>query len=662
MSFSDAVDPWPEDPDLGYAPRTGGIWAARGAASAEDSESAPRLLVDVGAMYLRFALQWPDRLDFAATLVCAECDSLEKATLTVLQRFFPDDPLGQVRHAVFAVANPVTGDFVALTNHPWRFSVSAMRRNLRLQTLLVVNDFTAMAMALVDLQPRDTLDLGGSGVQPRQVRSVMGPGTGFGMAGLVPLDGRYTVIGSEGGHVPYAPLNALEAVAVAQAHERYGHPSVERLLSASGLEMIFDVLTTLEQTEGMVAQLSGLPPSAARLEARSEPVRTGCSAREIAGLAQARRPQPLAQQAVGVFCAMLGSVAGNLALSFGSLGGVYLAGGMLPHWGDLLPRSGFRQRFTDKGRFARYLEPISTQLITAPHGVFRGLSALLADHLRQEHGTARLLLDVREAYPRLSVSEKKVASDLLSAPRLWLRDPVSQIAQRSQVSAPTVLRFCRSLGFQGLSEFKFSLGAGLAATLPRVTRPAVPDDAAGTRLDKHIHRQCAALQTLRDRLTTAAFDGLSLSLARLKYGLILPPQGLPAVAALVPLLQDALATATGATLLSPDSVDAQAALLARLQPEEALVVLDIAAGSEEQGAWSVLAARRPELAPALCAARERGVCLLVAGLSADPSPEAAAVGPDPRLSAATAPAWLHLAWLQTLLDDGVLRIASEKAT
>ncbi|MEJ7136891.1 glucokinase [Amphibiibacter pelophylacis] len=636
-----AADPWPDDPGLGYAPRTGGVWAASAGQAGEDSESAPRLLVDVGGMYLRFALQWPDRLDFAATLVCAEWPGLEEATLAVLQRVFPDDPLGQVRHAVFAVANPVTGDFVALTNHPWRFSVSAMRRNLCLQTLLVVNDFAAMAMALVDLQPGDTLDLGGGPPQPRQVRAVMGPGTGLGMAGLLPVDERWTVLSSEGGHVPYAPHNALEALAVVQVQSRYGHPSAERLLSASGLELLFDLCCTLERTPGRVAHLEILEPAAAAqmgLAGREALATSGCSAREIAALAQARRPQPQALQAIALFCGILGSVAGNLALTLGSLGGVYLAGGMLPHWADLLPRSGFRDRFTRKGRFAAYLAPVSTQLIVAPHGVFRGLSALLADHLRQEHGTARVLLDVREAYPRLSVSEKKVAGDLLSAPRPWLRDPIAQIARRCQVSAPTVLRFCRSLGYQGLSEFKLRLGAGLAVA-PVALAAATPEDTAQTRLQRHVQAQCAALQQQRQRLDAAAFDALALALAGLRHGLVLAPARQQALSALA---LELLAAPGGAVLSAPTSPAAQQAVLAALAPGDALLALALPAGTPDDEAWDALATAWPDLASGLRPARARGVRLLALGL-------------PPGLEDAT---WLHLAWLQTLVDDGLLRAAS----
>lgn len=450
--------------------------------ASEGADEGLRLLADVGGTTIRFALesatgQWL----VTDSLPTAPHASLEDAVRAFLARH--EQPL--VRHAAFSVPNPVGGDWVRITNHPWQFSVEAMRRSLKLQTLMVVNDYAALAMGLSRLEAGELVQVGGGTPAAGGVIGLLGAGTGLGVSALVPSPTRPVALSTEGGHVSYAAQDEDEACVVALARERHGHASAERLISGPGLELVHEAL----------ARRDGRPPAQWRRRAP-----------EISAAAMAAEPEPLAQRALEVFCAMLGTVAGNLALTLGATGGLYIGGGIVPQILPFFRQSAFRARFEAKGRFAEWLRAIPTYVITAPRPTLDGTSAMLQDHLSAEHGAQRLLGDVKAALPNLSTSERVVAQDVLSAPRAWLTDPIAQIAERCDVSTPTVMRFCRSMGFKGLSDFKLRLGAGLSG------RTQVPhrdvDAAAPTseRLATVIDNSISALVALRDRLRPEAFD------------------------------------------------------------------------------------------------------------------------------------------------------------
>ncbi|PXW96682.1 RpiR family transcriptional regulator [Sphaerotilus hippei] len=455
--------------------------------SAVPYADGPRLLADVGATNIRLALEIaPDQFSVSAVLPCAEHDSLEHA----LQAFLATAGHPVIRHAALSLPNPITGDHIKLTNHPWAFSVEAMRRHLDLQTLLAVNDYTALAMGLTRLEPQERVRIGGGEAAPGGVIGVIGPGSGLGVSALVPFQDRNVALITEGGHVSYPPQDADEAELVALATQRFGHASGERLISASGLEL----------THELLASRSGLPPP--RL-----------SAPEISARAQATPADPVALRALEMFCAMLGTVAGNLALTLGSTGGVYIGGGIVPQMLPFLARSAFRQRFESKGRFRSWLERVPTWVAVAPRSALRGASAMLDDHLTADHGAGPLLVEIRAAMDRLSTSERTVAQDLLSAPRAWMSDSIARIAERCGVSTPTVMRFCRSMGFKGLADFKLRLGSGLSGTTKVAHREVQHEDPTAERIGKIFDNSISALIALRDRLHPAAFERATAALA-----------------------------------------------------------------------------------------------------------------------------------------------------
>lgn len=326
-------------------------------ASSTGSFAAPRLLADIGGTNARFALELaPGRFEQVQVLGCGEHPTLADAI-----RVYLASPAvaaaGQVRHAAVAIANPVDGDQVRMTNHHWQFSIEALRQELGFETLLVVNDFYALARSLPHLHDGDKVKIGGGEPRGGAPLGLLGAGTGLGVSGLVPAGSSWTALSSEGGHVTFSPANALEVAILQYAWREFPHVSAERFLSGAGVELIHRAL----------AHIEGRAP-----EAVAAPE---ISRRALAGECA------LAGQVLDVFCGMLGTVAGNLAVTLGAQGGVYIGGGIVPRLGERFAGSPFRQRFEQKGRFQSYLAAVPTYVITAEYPAFLGVSAILSEKL-----------------------------------------------------------------------------------------------------------------------------------------------------------------------------------------------------------------------------------------------------------------------------------------
>lgn len=324
------------------------------------SAAAPRLLADIGGTNARFALETaPHCFEAVAVLACNEYADLSAAVAAYLSRLDVRQVWGgAIAHAAIAIANPVDGDLVQMTNHHWSFSIQQLRRELGLQTLLVVNDFTALAMALPQLAEHERIQIGGGRAQAGRAIGLIGAGTGLGVSGIIPAGERWIPLASEGGHVTFAPADETEVDILRLVWQEYPHVSAERLISGMGLELLYRALQSL------AGQPQAEPLSAAEISRRA--LDRSCA---------------LCLKAVEVFCAMLGTIAGNLAMTLGATGGMYIGGGIVPRLGHLFAGSAFRQRFEAKGRFATYLTQIPTYLITAEYPAFLGVSAILSEQL-----------------------------------------------------------------------------------------------------------------------------------------------------------------------------------------------------------------------------------------------------------------------------------------
>ncbi len=444
---------------------------------------SPRLLADIGGTYARFALELaPGRLAHMASLRCAAHADFHAAVSAYLQAL-PPGALGAgsgqaLEHAAVAIANPVEGDRVRMTNYHWQFSIEQMRQRLGLQTLVVVNDFTALAMALPRLAPGQRRQVGGGQVVERSVIGVLGAGTGLGVSGLIPAGDGWVALGTEGGHTSFAPRDEREIAILRYALQRFDHVSFERLLSGPGLELV----------DAALRDRAGLPAA-------------GLPAPEITRRAL-DGSDALCAEAVDTFCAMLGTAAANMAVTLGALGGVYIGGGIVPRLGEYFDRSPFRARFEDKGRFSDYLRAIPSFVVTAENATFLGASAILATQLQALQGGegAALLGQIRRSRDKLSPAEKRVAEHVLAHPRAALSEPIAEIARAAAVSQPTVIRFCRSLGCEGLSDFKLRLASGLSATVPVTHTQVTVEDSMLELGVKVLGNTASAILQLREQL------------------------------------------------------------------------------------------------------------------------------------------------------------------
>jgi len=307
----------------------------------DSSPSFPRLLGDIGGTNARFALQESAGAAPSQVVTYASADhaSFDAALAAYIAGIQGPRPL----QAAVGIANPIVGDQVKMTNFHWSFSIEAVRRALGFERLLLINDFTALALSLPALQPEHLRRIGGGEPDPGAAVGLVGPGTGLGVSGLLRVDGgrRVVPLGGEGGHVSLAPATQREDALVAALRDKFGHASAERALSGSGLVNLYEALCGLDK-----ARARALDPA-------------GVSTEALAGR------DAHCVEAVEIFFALLGGVCGNLALTLGARGGMYVGGGIVPRLGDWIDRSAFRERFVAKGRFRAYLEQMPTWLIHA---------------------------------------------------------------------------------------------------------------------------------------------------------------------------------------------------------------------------------------------------------------------------------------------------------
>ncbi|MED5621679.1 glucokinase [Ideonella sp. BN130291] len=439
---------------------------------------SPRLIADIGGTYARFALETaPGRFEQTASLRSADHADFHAAVSAYLATV----PSAGIEHAAVAIANPVEGDEVRMVNYHWHFSIEQMRERLGLETLVVVNDFTALAMAVPRLASHERRQVGGGTAREPSVVGVIGAGTGLGVSGLIPSnDGGWVALGAEGGHASVAPRDERELMILrfAWREMQHGHVSFERLLSGPGLELIYRALVD----------------HAGR---KAEPLRAPEITRRCLD-----GSDPLCTEAIDVFCGVLGTAAGDLAMTLGARGGVYIGGGIVPRLGAYFERSSFRGRFEDKGRLSHYVSAIPTYVITAEDATFIGASAILEAQLRrlETHAGSPILGQIRRGLDRLSPAEKRVAEHVLAQPRTALNEPIAEIAKAAQVSQPTVIRFCRSLGCEGLSDFKLRLASGLTGTMPVTHAQVTGEDSIAELGSKVLGNTASAILQVRDQL------------------------------------------------------------------------------------------------------------------------------------------------------------------
>jgi glucokinase len=312
---------------------------------------APRALVaDIGGTRARFAL-----VDAGGELTPAVEYALASFAdpLTAIRTYLADQGNPALCEGVLAIAAPVgDGERVSLTNAHWTFDRAELRAALGLRELRLINDFTALALALPVLDQAELRQLGGGVAHPVAPKALIGPGTGLGVSGLLPVAGQWLPLAGEGGHVTLAAADEREAAILALARREHSHVSAERLVSGSGLPLLHRLVNSVD---GRAANALEAPAIVAGA---------------LAGQADCRAT-------IDVFCAFLGSLAGDLVLTLGARGGLYLGGGVVPRLRELVDASPFRLRFESKGRFKDFLADVPAYVILATSPALRGAAQML---------------------------------------------------------------------------------------------------------------------------------------------------------------------------------------------------------------------------------------------------------------------------------------------
>jgi glucokinase len=309
------------------------------------------LIADIGATNTRCALL-EDKGQELASEVFQNADFtgvLGLLSVYLDHRRATDRP----KRAALAVAAPILEDEVRMVNLDWHFSQAELKKGLGLTELIMCNDFAAVAWGLPQLRAADLKQIGPGRGAERGALAAVGPGTGLGVAALVSAnEGGWAVVTGEGGHVSMPAVTDEEHRVVERVRQRHGNCSAERLLSGPGLVNLYVAL----------AELAG----------RGQPTVTP---QDVTSLA--RQGEPLARKAQAMFFAMLGTVAGDVALTVGARGGMFIAGGIVPQVLEPFAKSEFRERFEAKDAYRDYMRGIPTYVITNPLPAFRGLRQLL---------------------------------------------------------------------------------------------------------------------------------------------------------------------------------------------------------------------------------------------------------------------------------------------
>ncbi len=314
------------------------------------TDADPILLGDIGGTNARFAILNRGTIGPVARIKVAGCSGVIEAI-----RGYLGQPAGQVpvRKAVLGLAGTVENNRCVMTNSGWIVDALMLQDAFDFRQVRLFNDFEALAWSLPDLDAADMFSLGGGPALPRAPILLIGPGTGFGTSCLLTRNGLPVVIASEASHSTLPGTSQREDAVIDQLRKRFGHVSIERAVSGPGLVNLYEALASIDGAADLTSNATSITEAA---------LNNSCA---------------FSRAAFDMFCAMLGTVAGNLALTFRARGGVTIAGGIVPRFPEYLSHSEFRARFEAGGRYHAYLHDIPVNIILRPDATFLGLKALI---------------------------------------------------------------------------------------------------------------------------------------------------------------------------------------------------------------------------------------------------------------------------------------------
>lgn len=312
------------------------------------------IVADIGGTNARFGLV--QELTQAVHITeqhifnCSEYDTFShvlNAYLNLIPNFKP-------KNMCIAIAGPIIGDKIKMTNLKWAFSITEIKQQFKLEHFEVINDFAAQALSVTQLTPTDLITVKPGNVLSTAPKTILGPGTGLGVASLIHTTRHWTALPGEGGHANFAPSNVLEIEIFKILSRSDQHVSLETLLCGSGLVRLHTALSEINGTIHDNTTL--LSPADITKEALHD-------------------KSSISYKTLCVFCSVLGSAAGNIALTVGARSGVYLTGGILPRVSNILLESDFKESFNSKGVMRHYVEQIPVYLITHPQPALLGTAA-----------------------------------------------------------------------------------------------------------------------------------------------------------------------------------------------------------------------------------------------------------------------------------------------
>ncbi|TRX56821.1 glucokinase [Thalassomonas sp. M1454] len=324
------------------------------------SSSVINIVADIGGTNLRVGIVQPDGSVANLELFqCEEYSSLKSVLDLYLTNQNIDTSVTKT-NACLAIACPVDQDLISMTNLPWSFSKSELKADLKLNHLYMINDYTAIAWSINSLSDDQKVKIGGGESIPHTPMAICGPGTGLGVANVIWGHDQWISVGGEGGHADFAPVDDTEIEILKFLQTKYPRVSYEQVLSGLGIEQIYQALCSIKNVPAQDYQ-----------------------AKDISGKALDNSCE-ICLEALQQFCKILGSFAGNLALTTSAFGGVYIAGGIVPRFIEFFENSDFRARFIAKNRFTEFNSKIPTYVITEAQPGILGASAYLIQQNNNE--------------------------------------------------------------------------------------------------------------------------------------------------------------------------------------------------------------------------------------------------------------------------------------
>lgn len=311
------------------------------------------LIADIGGTHARFALADENGIYNSETLLCKDYTTIVDAVETYIDMHCSK---GYPKKMSIAIAGPVSGDLFKLTNHPWEFSIQETKKALKLDSFHLMNDFEAIALGIPHLKKDNIKKIGEGDAITQKTIGIIGPGTGLGVGALFWNGKRYLANPCEGGHVTMAAKTQRQFDIFWALRNKYRHVSAERVCSGKGLVNLYNTIRDIDRVPDL--------PDRTPEEISEAAINGGC---------------PQCGEALDLMLDFLGTVAGNLALSLGAQGGIYIAGGIPMKLGSYFMSSNFRESFEAKGRFSNYMKKIPTFLVDHPNIGFLGLQADLIE-------------------------------------------------------------------------------------------------------------------------------------------------------------------------------------------------------------------------------------------------------------------------------------------